>query len=246
MMIFPAIDLRGGRCVRLYKGDFSKEEIFSDHPGEMAKKWESMGAQYLHVVDLDGARGGQSENLPAVREILDAVHIPIELGGGIRTMDHIEMMLSLGVRRVILGSVAVENHELVREAVSRYAERVVVGIDARNGIVAVKGWEQSGGVDAITFAKDMAALGIKTVIHTDIARDGTLSGVNAEASVMLAKASGLDVVVSGGVSSMEDIKKVRQHEKDGLVGVIAGKSIYTGKLDLAEAIAYIASDNGFT
>ena len=238
MMIFPAIDLRGGHCVRLYKGDFSKEEIFSDHPGEMAKKWEGMGAEFLHVVDLDGARGGQSENLTAIREILSSVQIPIELGGGIRTMEQIESILALGVRRVILGSAAVESPELVQEAVEKYGERVVVGIDARDGIVAVKGWEESGGIDAVEFAKQMAAFGIRTVIHTDISRDGTLSGVNADASVALAKASGLSVVVSGGVSSMEDIKTVKMHEKDGLVGVIAGKAIYTGALDLKAAIAF--------
>lgn len=238
MMIFPTIDLRGGHCVRLYKGDFSKEEIFSDHPGEMAQKWERMGAKYLHVVDLDGARAGQSANLAAVREILDSVRIPIELGGGIRAMEQIDAMLSLGVRRVILGSAAVESPELVREAVEKYGERVVVGIDARDGIVAVKGWEASGGVDAVEFAKQMAASGVRTIIHTDIAKDGTLSGVNAEASAALAKASGLDVVVSGGVASMEDIKTVKRYEKDGLVGVIAGKAIYTGALDLSAAIAF--------
>ncbi|MBP5200816.1 MAG: 1-(5-phosphoribosyl)-5-[(5-phosphoribosylamino)methylideneamino]imidazole-4-carboxamide isomerase [Schwartzia sp.] len=238
MMIFPAIDLRGGHCVRLYKGDFSKEEIFSDHPDEMAKKWEGMGAKYLHVVDLDGVRGGQSENLPAIREILSSVQIPIELGGGIRTMEQIESILALGVRRVILGSAAVESPELVREAVEKYGERIVVGIDARDGVVAVKGWEESGGVDAVEFAKKMTALGVRTIIHTDISRDGTLSGVNVEASAALAKASGAEVVVSGGVSSMEDIKKVKMHEKDGLVGVIAGKAIYTGALDLSAAIAF--------
>ena len=238
MMIFPAIDLRGGHCVRLYKGDFSKEEIFSDHPGEMAKKWEGMGAKYLHVVDLDGARGGQSENLTAIREILSFVQIPIELGGGIRTMEQIESILELGVRRVILGSAAVESPDLVREAVEKYGERIVVGIDARDGVVAVKGWEESGGFDAVEFAKKMTALGVRTIIHTDISRDGTLAGVNVEASAALAKASGAEVVVSGGVSSMEDIKKVKMREKDGLVGVIAGKAIYTGALDLSAAIAF--------
>ena len=238
MMIFPTIDLRGGHCVRLYKGDFSKEEIFSDHPGEMAKKWEGMGAKYLHVVDLDGARGGQSENLTAIREILSFVQIPIELGGGIRTMEQIESILELGVRRVILGSAAVESPDLVREAVEKYGERIVVGIDARDGVVAVKGWEESGGVEAVEFAKKMTALGVRTIIHTDISRDGTLAGVNVEASAALAKASGAEVVVSGGVSSMEDIKKVKMREKDGLVGVIAGKAIYTGALDLSAAIAF--------
>ena len=243
MIIFPAIDLRGGHCVRLYKGDFAKEEIFSDYPGEMAKKWESMGAKYLHVVDLDGARGGQSENLAAVREILDSVHIPIELGGGIRTMEQVDSILALGVRRVILGSAAVESPELVREAVGKYGERIVVGVDARDGVVAVKGWEKSGGVEAVAFAKDMAAIGVRTLIHTDISRDGTLSGVNVEASMELAKASGASVVVSGGVRSMEDVKKVKMHEKDGLVGVIAGKAIYTGALDLKAAIAFAGTED---
>jgi phosphoribosylformimino-5-aminoimidazole carboxamide ribotide isomerase len=243
MIIFPAIDLRGGHCVRLYKGDFSKEEIFSDHPGEMAKKWESMGAKYLHVVDLDGARGGKSENLPAIREILASVQIPIELGGGIRTMEQIDSILALGVRRVILGSAAVESPALVREAVEKYGERIVVGVDARDGVVAVKGWEESGGVEAVAFAKEMTALGVRTIIHTDISRDGTLSGVNVEASAELAKASGAEVVVSGGVSSIEDIKKVKMREKDGLVGVIAGKAIYTGALDLKAAIAFAETED---
>ncbi len=243
MMIFPAIDLRGGHCVRLYKGDFAKEEIFSDHPGEMAKQWESMGAKYLHVVDLDGARGGQSENLPAIREILASVQIPIELGGGIRTMEQIDFILSLGVRRVILGSAAVESPALVREAVTKYGERVVVGIDARDAVVAVKGWEESGGVDAVEFAKQMADCGVRTIIHTDISRDGTLSGVNAAASAELAKAAKLDVIVSGGVASMEDIKTVKRYEKEGLVGVIAGKAIYTGALDLKAAIAFAETED---
>ena len=243
MMIFPAIDLRGGHCVRLYKGDFAKEEIFSDHPGEMAKQWESMGAKYLHVVDLDGARGGQSENLPAIREILASVQIPIELGGGIRTMAQMDSILALGVSRVILGSAAVESPSLVREAVDTYGERVVVGIDARDGVVAIKGWEASGGVDAVDFAKQMADCGVRTIIHTDISRDGTLSGVNAEASAALAKASGLDVIVSGGVASMEDIKTVKRYEKDGLVGVIAGKAIYTGALDLKAAVVLAAAED---
>ncbi len=242
MIIFPAIDLRGGHCVRLYKGDFAKEEVFSDHPGEMAQKWENLGAEYLHVVDLDGARGGKSENLTAVREILDSVSIPIELGGGIRTLEHMAAVLSLGVRRVILGSAAVESPELVRKAVEKYGERIVVGIDARDGVVAVKGWEESGGINAVDFAKKMATCGVRTIIHTDISRDGTLSGVNAESSAELAQAAGLDVIVSGGVASMEDIKKVKQYEKHGLIGVIAGKAIYTGALDLKAAIAFAGAE----
>ena len=233
MMIFPAIDLRGGHCVRLYKGDFSKEEIFSDHPGEMAKKWEGMGAEFLHVVDLDGARGGQSENLPAIREILSSVQIPIELGGGIRTMEQIESILSLGVRRVILGSAAVESPELVQEAVEKYGERVVVGIDARDGIVAVKGWEESGGIDAVEFAKKMAAFGIRTVIHTDISRDGMLEGANRELYENMIQKLSLRLIASGGVSNIEDVAALKNA---GLYGAIIGKAYYTGAIDLRQAV----------
>lgn len=238
MMIFPAIDLRGGRCVRLYKGDFAKEEVFSDRPGETAKRWEAMGARYLHVVDLDGARGGRSENLSAIREILASVSIPVELGGGIRTLEQIGDILAMGVSRVILGSLAVESPSCVRQAVERFgASRVAVGIDARNGVVAVSGWESDSGVEALALAEDMVSCGVRTIIHTDIARDGTLEGVNAGASAALARASGAEVIVSGGVRGLDDIRAVKARENDGLAGVIVGRAIYTGALDLGEALA---------
>lgn len=237
MIVFPAIDIRGGKCVRLFKGDFDRETVFSDHPWEMAKKWQSQGAEFLHLVDLDGARAGEPQNLSAVREILSAISIPAELGGGIRTMKDIEGVLSLGIRRVILGSVAVRDPELVRVACAEYGgERVVVGIDAREGIVAVDGWGVSGGVKAEELAKRMAEAGVRTIIYTDISRDGTLSGVNVEATASLARATGLRVVASGGVKSPEDIRRLKACEKDGIEGVILGKSIYAGALDLREAI----------
>ncbi len=237
MIVFPAIDIRGGKCVRLFKGDFDRETVFSDHPWEMAKKWQSQGAEFLHLVDLDGARAGEPQNLSAVREILSAISIPAELGGGIRTMKDIEGILSLGIRRVILGSVAVRDPELVRVACAEYGgERVVVGIDAREGIVAVDGWGVSGGVKAEELAKRMAEAGVRTIIYTDISRDGTLSGVNVEATASLARATGLRVVASGGVKSSEDIRRLKACEKDGIEGVILGKSIYAGALDLREAI----------
>ena len=237
MVIFPAIDLRGGKCVRLFKGDFRQETVFSDHPADMAKKWQSQGAEFLHLVDLDGALAGSSRNLEAVRDILAAIDIPAELGGGIRTMENIETILSLGIRRVILGSVAVRNPELVREACAEYGgERVVVGIDARDGIVAVDGWGVSGDIKAGELAKRMAGVGVTTIIYTDISRDGTLSGVNVEATAELARESGLGIIASGGVKSVEDIRRLKAHEKEGIEGVIAGKSIYTGSLDLAQAI----------
>ena len=243
MIIFPAIDIRDGKCVRLLKGDFAQETVFSDQPADMAAKWESQGAQYLHLVDLDGARAGRSMNLPVVQAILDRVHIPVELGGGIRTMENIREVLGMGVRRVILGSVAVQNPELVKEACAVYGDRIVVGIDAKDGIVAVEGWGVSGNVDAVVLARAMKKAGVATIIYTDISRDGTLSGVNAAATARLARESGVKTVASGGVKSLDDIRAVKALEKDGIEGVIAGKSIYTGTLDLAAAIAFAAQED---
>ncbi len=237
MVIFPAIDIRGGKCVRLFKGDFAQETVFGDKPEEMAAKWQAQGGKFLHLVDLDGALAGKSQNLDTIKKIIAAVDIPVELGGGIRTMENIDEVLALGVRRVILGSVAVKNPELVKEACGKYGDRIVAGIDAKDGIVAVDGWGVSGNVDAVELAKKMAEAGVKTIIYTDISRDGTLSGVNVEATARLARESGINVVASGGVSSIEDIKALLPYEKDGIEGVIVGKSIYTGSLDLKEAIA---------
>lgn len=236
MIIFPAIDIRDGKCVRLFKGDFNQETVFSDKPEEMAEKWQAEGAEFLHLVDLDGALAGKSQNLATVKKIIAAVNIPVELGGGIRTMENIDEVLALGVKRVILGSVAVKNPELVKEACAKYGERIVVGIDAKDGIVAVDGWGVSGNVDVITLAKEMAKAGVKTIIYTDISRDGTLAGVNVEATTKLARESGINIVASGGVKSTADIKALLPYEKDGIEGVIVGKSIYMKTLDLAEAI----------
>lgn len=236
MIIFPAIDIRGGKCVRLLKGDFNQETVFSDNPADMAKKWEMQGAKYLHLVDLDGALAGQSVNLDTVKKIISAVNIPVELGGGIRTMENIEAVLNMGVERVILGSVAVKNPKLVKLACEKYDERVVVGIDAKDGIVAVDGWGVASKTDVITLAQEMAKVGVKHIIYTDIARDGTLEGVNVKATAKLAKESHIKVVASGGVKSIADIEALKPYEKDGIEGVIVGKSIYMGTLDLAKAI----------
>ncbi len=243
MLIFPAIDIRGGKCVRLLKGDFAQETVFSDDPVAMARKWQQQGAQFLHLVDLDGALAGKSQNLATVRAILAVVTIPVELGGGIRTMANIDEVLALGVRRVILGSVAVHNPDLVKAACAKYGNRVVVGIDAKDGIVAVDGWGVSGNVQVGSLAKAMAEAGVRTIIYTDIARDGTLEGVNVEATARLARESGIRIVASGGVKSVEDIRALKPYEKDGIEGVIVGKSIYMGTLDLQEAIE-IAGEEG--
>ena len=243
MRIYPAIDIRGGKCVRLLKGDFEKETTFSDAPEEMAKKWEAMGAEYLHLVDLDGALAGMSKNLDTVKKILTAVDIPCELGGGIRSMENIKEVLDTGVERVILGSVAVKNPALVKEACAKYGERIVVGIDAKDGMVAVDGWGVSSDVKVTELAKKMKAVGVKTIIYTDISRDGTLEGVNVEATARLAKESGVKIVASGGVRSEADIRALLPHERDGIEGVIVGKSIYMGTLDLAAALAILRGED---
>ena len=237
MLILPAIDLRGGNCVRLVKGDFKQETIYGEHPEEIALRWEGEGAEFLHVVDLDGALAGEPQNMDAIKRILQVVTIPVEVGGGIRSMESIDRLLSIGVSRVILGSVAVHKEELIRKACSSYGNHIVVGIDAKKGIVATDGWEKSGGISAVELAKKLGAYGLETIIYTDISRDGTLSGVNVTETAHLARASGIKVIASGGVKSISDIEELKKRECDGIIGVIVGKSIYEGTLSLIEAIS---------
>ncbi|SHI57138.1 1-(5-phosphoribosyl)-5-[(5-phosphoribosylamino)methylideneamino]imidazole-4-carboxamide isomerase [Propionispora hippei] len=236
MLIFPAIDIRGGKCVRLTEGRFDRETVFADQPVDMALRWVREGAEYLHVVDLDGALEGKAVNLDLVAAIVKAVDIPVQLGGGIRTLDYMETLFDKGVARVILGSIAVRQPDLVKEACRLYSDRVVVGIDARDGQVAVEGWGVTGGIQAEELAKRMAAVGVARIIYTDISRDGTLSGVNVPSTCSLAKAAGIPVIASGGVSGLADIAAVKEAEAAGVEGVIVGKAIYTGKLSLAEAL----------
>ena len=237
MIIFPAIDILGGKCVRLTEGRFDAETVFADNPVDMAVRWTGEGAEFLHLVDLDGARAGRPVNLEVVSAIVKAVHIPVQLGGGIRTMDSIAKMLELGVYRVILGSIAVQQPELVKEAVGKYGERIVVGIDARDGQAAVEGWGVTGGVGADVLAKEMAAVGVARIIYTDISRDGTLTGVNITDTGELARSAGIPVIASGGVSGIGDIIALKVSKAEGIEGVIVGKSIYTGALDLKTAIS---------
>ena len=237
MIIYPAIDIRGGRCVRLTEGRFDAETVFADDPAEMALKWAGMGAEFLHLVDLDGALAGEGKNVPVIERILQSVSIPVQLGGGIRNLETIEKLLSLGVSRLILGSAAVKNPQLVEEACKKYPGHIAVGIDAKNGDVAIEGWGKGSGVAATELAKQMAAYGVETIIYTDISRDGMLSGVNVEATAALARACGVPIIASGGVASLEDIRRVKAVEADGVQGCIIGKAIYTGAVDLQEALA---------
>jgi phosphoribosylformimino-5-aminoimidazole carboxamide ribotide isomerase len=245
MIIYPAIDLRRGRCVRLVQGDPQAETVVSDDPVGTARHWVGLGAEWLHVVNLDGAFGDQAaanHNIEALRAILNAVEVPIQLGGGLRDLADIETLLSLGVTRVILGTAAVTNPELVPEALARFgAERITLAIDARDGLVATHGWQQVTDVSAIDLALQMKTLGVKRIIYTDIARDGTLSGVNASACADLADESGLAVIASGGVASLEDVRRVKAVETSGVEGLIIGKALYADQVDLAQALEVAGS-----
>lgn len=233
MIIYPAIDVKDGRCVRLTQGKFNDVTIYSDNPVEMALKWEQMGAQYLHVIDLDGARLGEPQNTAVVSEMAVNLGIPIQLGGGIRTIEMIEIILCKGLQRVILGTSAVSNPEVVKRAIKTFENNVVIGIDAREGMVAIEGWAKTSEFTAVGFAKKMEELGAKTIIYTDISTDGMLQGPNLKAMEDMVKAVNIDIIAAGGVSKIEDVKNLKEI---GLAGAIIGKAIYTGDIDLKQAL----------
>ena len=234
MIVIPAIDLKDGQCVRLLQGRKDEVTTYSRNPAEMAKRWADEGAELLHVVDLDGAFSGDQKNLKRIEEIRKAVDIDIEVGGGIRDMKRIEYLIQSGINRVILGTSAVKDPDFVREATERYPGRILVGIDARDGRVAIKGWVEVTGIDAMGFAKEMESLGVAGIIYTDIVRDGMLSGPNIETTEKMVRALNIPVIASGGISSLDDIKRLLTI--DGLWGAITGKALYTGTLKLREAI----------
>jgi len=236
MIVIPAIDLKGGNCVRLLQGRMEDATVYGDDPGAMAKRFEDMGAELIHVVDLDGAFAGSQKNLDSIKMILESVKVPIEVGGGIRDMRAIEGLLGMGVKRVILGTVAVEEPGLLMLACKKYPGRIVAGIDAKDGMVAVRGWDDVSKVKAEDLARKMEDAGVCAIIYTDIARDGMLTGHNIEATKHLAGHVGIPIVASGGVKDIEDINALMQIEQLGIEGVITGKAIYEGTLDLAEAI----------
>ncbi|MEI7817559.1 MAG: 1-(5-phosphoribosyl)-5-[(5-phosphoribosylamino)methylideneamino]imidazole-4-carboxamide isomerase [Desulfuromonadales bacterium] len=237
MIVIPAIDLKEGKCVRLEQGLMEKETVFSNNPGEQALDWELQGAELLHIVDLDGAFAGLPKNREAIEDILRTITIPAQLGGGIRDIATIEAYLSLGLSRVIIGTAAQRNPELVREACAKFPGQIVVGIDAKNGMVAVQGWAEMTDVTAVDLAKKFEGFGVSAVIYTDISRDGMLQGPNLEATRSLAEAISIPVIASGGVSSLKDIEHLLAIESYGVSGVITGKAVYTGAIKLSEAIA---------
>lgn len=237
MIVIPAIDLKDGKCVRLEQGLMDKDTVFNDNPGAQALDWENQGAELLHIVDLDGAFAGQPKNRDAIEAILKAISIPAQLGGGIRDIATIDAYLSMGLSRVIIGTAAQRNPDLVREACAKYPGRIVVGIDAKNGMVAVQGWAELTDITAIELAQKFEGYGVAAIIYTDIARDGMLQGPNLEATRALAESVSIPVIASGGVSSLKDIENLMAIESFGVSGVITGKAVYTGAIKLNEAIA---------
>ena len=236
MIVYPAIDLRGGKCVRLLQGDFDKTTVYSDSPVEMAKQWEAQGAEWLHVVDLDGARQEQSNNRSVICEIAGTLSIPVQTGGGIRSMEDIKELLEAGVSRVILGTVAVQNPELAKEAALTYGDKIAVGIDAKDGYAAISGWEEVSSREAIELALEMRSYGIRHLIYTDISTDGMLSGPNFAAMARMAEAFGDGVIASGGVGTEGNLVAL---VKTGVSGAIVGKALYTGAVDLKAAISAV-------
>lgn len=240
MIVYPAIDLRRGRCVRLLQGDPHAETVFSNDPVATAQGWVAQGATWLHVVNLDGAFGdvAAGDNLVALRAILNAVSTPVQLGGGLRTLPDIEAALALGVQRAIIGTAALEQPTLIQEAVRRFgADAIAVAIDARDGRVATRGWQTLSDVPALDLARQVHDAGIERIIYTDISRDGTLTGVNAQACANLAQATGLRVIASGGVATLTDVERVKAMEATGVDGIIIGRALYTGQIDLRAALA---------
>lgn len=236
MIIIPAIDLKDGKCVRLVQGRMDQETVFSDDPVAIAQRWEKEGAEIIHIVDLDGAVQKQPKNLESIKKILAGIHIPVQVGGGIRDQKTIAKYLDLGVSKIIIGTEAIKNSKMVQEACRAFPGRIIVGIDARNGLVAIEGWTQTTAVKAIDLAREFENSGVDAINFTDIHRDGMQTGPNIEETRLLAEAISIPVVASGGVSTIKDIKNLLPLQEFGVTGVIAGRSLYSGTLTLKEAV----------
>lgn len=231
MIIFPAIDIKNGKCVRLYQGKEDKETVYFENPVEVAEMWLNKGAKYLHIVDLDGAFTGNPQNRKIISDIVDLVGIPVQVGGGVRNLDAAKSLMELGVERFIVGTIAVKEPELLDEMIKLYGDKVVVSLDCWGGKVCVDGWVKESTIDAVEFAKDLKNKGIKTIVYTDISKDGTLEGTNLAELKKISEETGLDVIASGGIGCMADVKAV---EEMGLYGTIIGKALYEGRINLEE------------
>ncbi len=236
MILFPAIDIKDNKCVRLKQGKFENMNVYSDDPVEMAKKWESLGASYLHVVDLDGAKNEGFQNRKSIEKIANTIKIPMQTGGGIRGEERIKNLIDIGVSRVIVGTMAIENQELLKELTKIYKEKIAVSIDAYKGKVAVRGWQSVGDTDSVDICKFLEQIGIKTIVYTDISKDGMLSGPNFDVYEELSQKTNLDIIASGGVTTISDIEKLNNMK---MYGAIIGKALYDNKLDFKEALKTI-------
>lgn len=239
MRIYPAIDIKDGNCVRLLQGRFSDVTVYGNSPADMAKKWESLGGEFIHVVDLDGALKGHGVNVEIIKEICRSVNVPVQTGGGIRTMEDIEAKLACGINRIIIGTKAVSDSEFVKRAVDKHKEKIVIGIDAKDGMVAIEGWEKTSDFTAVEFAKKMVDIGVSTIVYTDIATDGTLAGPNTAAMKEMVSSVKADIIASGGVGSIEHIKSLIP---TGVEGVIVGRALYTGDVKLDEAVEMLKAE----
>lgn len=233
MNIFPAIDLYGGKAVRLFKGDYEQMTVYSDNPVEIALDFERSGARFMHVVDLEGAKSGETPNLETVKKLVSSTSLFVEVGGGIRSLEVIEKYINAGVGRVILGTAALTDRAFLLAALERYGEKIAVGVDIKDGKVAIKGWTEKSDIDALDFCRELDSIGVKTIISTDISKDGAMQGANHELYKILSEEVGMQIIASGGVSSIEDVKRLR---KMNLYGAIIGKAYYTKAIELSEAI----------
>lgn len=236
MIIYPAIDVMGGKCVRLYQGRADKIKVYADNPADMALRWAEEGAEFLHLVDLDGAFRGSPQNLAAIENIVKSVDIPVQLGGGLRTLDDLDKVFKTGVSRAILGTSAITDPELVKASCEKYPGKIVIGLDARDGKVSIKGWVEDTNIYAVDLAMQLEAYGISRIVYTDILSDGTQKGVNVFATEELAENISIPVIASGGVSTLSDIRQLKPLQPSGVEGVIIGRALYEGNFTLGEAI----------
>jgi phosphoribosylformimino-5-aminoimidazole carboxamide ribotide isomerase len=240
MIVFPAIDMRNGKCVRLRQGRTEQETIYFEDPVAVAEQWQSEGAEWLHLVDLDGAMSSGANNRGTAKKIFQTLTIPVQFGGGVRKMSDLQEVLQLGASRVVLGTAAVEDFDFLSKAVARFSDQIVVGLDARDGLIATKGWKQVEQLQALEFAKTLSRTGLLRIVYTDISRDGTLTGPNLETTRQVAESSGLKVIASGGMSSLEDLRRLKPLEVCGVEGVIIGKALYERRFSLRQALALVA------
>jgi phosphoribosylformimino-5-aminoimidazole carboxamide ribotide isomerase len=241
MQVIPAVDIKGGKCVRLYQGDYNQETVFSEDPVSMASKWQAQGARRLHIVDLDGAASGEPKNINIIKAIVKQTGLPVQLGGGIRDEATVAKLLDIGIQRVILGTTAIEQPELVQKLCQKYDQAIIAGIDTRDGFVATHGWKKNTKVTALDLAQQMATLGVSRVLYTDIKRDGTLTEPNYQAIAQLIDKGKLPIIAAGGISAISHLKKLREI---GVEGAIVGKALYTGNINLKEALAIEEENKG--